>query len=55
MKFLVVDNFHNCEVFALIVGRGGNKHIGRQIIVIWSNCFIHMYIFRQICTFIKLS
>ena len=31
MKFLFVDNFHNCEIFAFIVGRGDNNHIGRQI------------------------
>ena len=31
MKYSVVDNFHNFGVFSSFVGRGNNKHVGRQI------------------------
>ena len=31
MKYLVNDKFNNCGVFASFVGRGDNKHIGREI------------------------
>ena len=31
MKYLVVDNFHNYGVFTSFVGRGNDKHVGRQI------------------------
>ena len=31
MKYLVVDNCHNYGVFNSFVGRGNNKHVGRQI------------------------
>ena len=48
MRYLVADTFHNRGVFTSFVGRGNNKHIGRQIhcysIALFTRTFLGTYV-----------